>query len=166
MNRELTFLLSYRFADDIELMTGTRPSLYWMLCWKYISPIAMITILTASFMELASSGSSYPAWVAAKGMTELKEWPHWCSFLAIFLVLASVIWIPVVAVTRMFGIHLVDDTEPAWFPENELRDVHGIVPHEPTPIERTLFCIQPDGTESFCCSTYVLPEEELKDDDE
>lgn len=60
---------------------------------------------------------------------------------------------------------IVDDTEPAWFPEAELRDVHGIVPHEPTPIERSLFCIQADGSEGFCCPTYV-PEEELRDEDE
>lgn len=93
-------LFSFRFADDIELMTGSRPGLYWMICWKYLSPIAMITILTASFLELAASGSSYPAWNTAKGITELKEWPHWCIVLAIFLILISVMWIPVVAVTR------------------------------------------------------------------
>lgn len=89
-----------RFADDIEMMTGSRPALYWMICWKYLSPIAMITILVASFVELLSSGSSYPAWVAEKGLTELREWPHWCSVTAVLLILVSVIWIPVVAITR------------------------------------------------------------------
>lgn len=89
-----------RFADDIELMTGSRPSLYWMLCWKYISPIAMLTILVASFIELATKGSSYPAWNAAKGITELQDWPHWCIVLAIFLVMISVLWIPFIAITR------------------------------------------------------------------
>lgn len=82
------------------MMTGSRPSLYWMICWKYISPAAMIIILSAAFMELASSGSNYPAWVAAKGLTEAKEWPHWCIVLAIFLILVSVIWIPAVAILR------------------------------------------------------------------
>lgn len=81
-------------------MTGSRPSLYWLICWKYVSPIAMIIILIASLIELASSGSSYPAWVAAKGVTELREWPHWCIVFAIFMILVSVIWIPVVALTR------------------------------------------------------------------
>lgn len=81
-------------------MTGSRPSLYWMICWKYVSPAAMITILTASFIELAQTGSSYPAWIAAKGLTEPKDWPHWCIILAIFLILVSVVWIPVVAITR------------------------------------------------------------------
>lgn len=94
------FLFLIRFADDIELMTGSRPSMYWMLCWKYLSPIAMITILTASFIELASEGSNYPAWNAAKGITEKLEWPHWCIVLAIFLILVSVLWIPIVAVSR------------------------------------------------------------------
>lgn len=93
----------FRFADDIELMTGSRPSMYWMLCWKYLSPIAMITILTASFIELASSGSSYPAWNSAKGITEKLEWPHWSIVLAIFLILVSVLWIPIVAFFR-FGL--------------------------------------------------------------
>lgn len=81
-------------------MTGSRPSMYWMLCWKYLSPIAMITILTASFIELASEGSNYPAWNPAKGITEKLEWPHWCIVLAIFLVLSSVLWIPIVALFR------------------------------------------------------------------
>lgn len=97
----IRFTNSYRFADDIEMMTGSRPGLYWMICWKYLSPIAMITILTASLLELASSGSSYPAWVAEKGLTELREWPHWCIVLAVFLILVSVMWIPVVAITRL-----------------------------------------------------------------
>lgn len=82
------------------MMTGSRPALYWMICWKYISPAAMVTILLASFMELASSGSNYPAWVASKGITESREWPHWCIVLAIFLIVVSVIWIPVIAIAR------------------------------------------------------------------
>lgn len=57
---------------------------------------------------------------------------------------------------RLLGIPIIEDTEPAWFPANELREVHGIVPHEPTEIERTLFCIQADGSEGFCCPTYVV----------
>jgi solute carrier family 6 (neurotransmitter transporter, amino acid/orphan) member 15/16/17/18/20 len=69
-----------RFADDIELMTGSRPHLYWMLCWKYISPLAMLSILFASFMNLVVNGSSYPAWVAEIGQTKNQDWPHWCIF--------------------------------------------------------------------------------------
>ena len=27
-----------RFADDIERMLGKRPGMFWIICWKYISP--------------------------------------------------------------------------------------------------------------------------------
>lgn len=89
-----------RFCDDIELMTGSRPGLYWMLCWKYVSPVAMITILVASFYGLMTDGSSYPAWNAVRGVQESHEWPTWCIVLAVFLIMVSILWIPIVALTR------------------------------------------------------------------
>ena len=89
-----------RFADDIELMTGTRPGLYWLMCWKYLSPFAMLAILMASIIEIITDGSGYPAWVSSKGVTERQSWPTWCIFLIAFLILISVIWIPLVAICR------------------------------------------------------------------
>lgn len=82
------------------MMTGSRPGFYWMFCWKYLSPCAMITILTASFYQLVTEGSSYPAWIASKGMTENMEWPHWCIVIAFILILSSILWIPIVAFLR------------------------------------------------------------------
>lgn len=89
-----------RFADDIELMTGQRPALYWMICWKYISPIAMILILLSSFIDLALRGSFYPAWDAVLGKTVDKEWPLPCIVAAILLISVSILWIPGVALCR------------------------------------------------------------------
>lgn len=155
-----------RFSDDIELMTGSRPRLYWLLCWKYISPVAMLTILTASFIQLFHEGSYYPAWDALTGATKRMEWPHWCIFLAILLICGSVLWIPVVAICRLLGITIVEDTESAWFPVAELREAHGLHPHEPTDLERMLFCIQADGSEGLCCPTFGGPKEETLDDDD
>lgn len=155
-----------RFADDIELMTGSRPALYWMICWKYVCPVVMMIILTASFIDLAVRGSTYPAWNAMLGATEEKEWPHWCIVAAVCLIGSSILWIPGVALCRLIGINIIVDTEPAHFPVNELREVHGIVAVEPTSIERTLFCIQPDGSEGLCCPTYYLPEKTLQEEEE
>lgn len=81
-------------------MTGQRPGLYWLICWKYLSPLAMISILVASFVEIATEGSSYSAWVGARGETERRPWPLWAVLLITVLVLASVLWIPVVAICR------------------------------------------------------------------
>lgn len=89
-----------RFADDIEMMTGSRPGLYWLICWKYLSPLAMISILAASFIEIAVEGSGYDAWVAEKGVTEKHPWPMWAIFLICSLILVSILWIPGVAIAR------------------------------------------------------------------
>lgn len=81
-------------------MVGTRPSLYWQICWKYFSPLAMILILMASFLEILLKGSGYPAWISEKGETELREWPGWSIFLILFLISVSIIWIPGIALLR------------------------------------------------------------------
>ncbi|XP_053994711.1 sodium-dependent neutral amino acid transporter B(0)AT2 [Hylaeus volcanicus] len=142
-----------RFADDIELMTGNRPGLYWLICWKYLSPLAMLSILIASIVEIMVDGSGYPAWIASKGVTERQEWPMWSLVLIGVLILASVLWIPTVAICRLFGILIIEDNEKAWFPAADLKEFHGIVPHEVTPAETLLFCIRSDGSEGLCCPT-------------
>lgn len=82
------------------MMVGTRPGLYWLICWKYLSPLAMISILVASFVEIAVDGSGYQAWVSSKGETERHEWPVWALVLITVLISASVLWIPGVAICR------------------------------------------------------------------
>ncbi|KPI97171.1 Sodium-dependent neutral amino acid transporter B(0)AT2 [Papilio xuthus] len=139
-----------RFADDIELMTGRRPGIYWLICWKYLSPLAMLCILISSFAELAVGGAGYDAWIASEGDTERKSWPVWAVLLVIVLVLASVLWIPGLAICRYFGIPIIEDEERAWFPADDLRDFHGIEPRPVSNLETLLFCTRPDGTEGCC----------------
>lgn len=155
-----------RFAEDIQLMTGKRPHIYWLLCWKYISPAAMIIILVASFYKIFTEGSSYPRWDAAHGVAVDEEWPGWCLIMAMLLVLMSTFWIPFIAITRLMGIQIMHKEDPAWFPANELRDFHGIVAHEPTPAERLLFGFRDDGTEGICCPTKPGNVTDEDDDDD
>lgn len=137
-----------------------------MLCWKYLSPIAMLSILFASFVNLFLNGSNYPAWVPELGKTEDNEWPHWCIFLAVALIGVSVLWIPGVAICRLLGITIVEDSEPAWFPAAELRDVNGIVPHEPTEFEKSVFFFREDGSEGLFCMPFLeTPEQVLQEEE-
>ena len=43
-------------------MTGQRPNKYWLVMWKYVSPLAMVVILVASVYGIAVNGISYKAW--------------------------------------------------------------------------------------------------------
>lgn len=82
-------------------MTGQRPGIYWLICWKYLSPLAMISILVSSFIELAVGGSGYQAWISEAGDTMQRQWPTWAVILVLVLILSSVLWIPGVAVCRL-----------------------------------------------------------------
>lgn len=56
----------YRLCDDIELMIGSRPGYFWLLCWRFIGPIAMVVIFVASLIEIFSKGVSYEVWNSLK----------------------------------------------------------------------------------------------------
>ena len=44
-------------------MTGKRPWVGWMICWKYISPLALLIVLVATFVDLSKSGAGYGVFV-------------------------------------------------------------------------------------------------------
>ncbi|CAB3381938.1 Hypothetical predicted protein [Cloeon dipterum] len=155
-----------RFADDIEKMTGHRPGLYWLICWKYLSPLAMISIMVATFVQIAMDGSGYDAWVSSEGTSERRNWPTWALVLIFTLILMSVLWIPVVAVCRAFGIIIIEDEEKAWFPGSELAEFHGLTHHEATPTEKLLFGFRDDGSEGICCPTGGNFEQDEEEDDD
>ncbi|GAB6032495.1 hypothetical protein CHUAL_011391 [Chamberlinius hualienensis] len=131
-----------RFSDDIELMTGKRPGCFWLFCWKFASPAAMIVILGASLVKISFEGSSYDAWDKINGHITKMEWPTWANVLIAFLILASAAWIPMVPLLRLIGYHVISDDNPAWFPADELREYHNITPHKTTTCERWLLCIK------------------------
>ena len=87
-------------------MTGYRPNTYWLICWKYISPLTMLIIVISSFAKIIVDGSGYLAWVAEIGSTRHLEWPPWAKILIAVLVLMSALWIPGIAFARYF--HLIE----------------------------------------------------------
>ncbi|XP_042205325.1 sodium-dependent neutral amino acid transporter B(0)AT3-like isoform X2 [Homarus americanus] len=150
-----------KFSDDIELMIGSRPNSFFLLCWKYISPAVMLTILGSSIIKQVMNGSSYMAWDANAGVVKLEQWPSWAWGVVAVLVLISALWIPGIALTRLCGFHVIQDEEPAWFPAEELREFHTVVPHKVTAVERKLFCIKEDGSEGLCCPIGGPPKENV-----
>ena len=79
-----------------------------------------------------------------KATIERLKWPNWALLLALILILASAIWIPLVAFLKSIGKPLLNEEEASWFPADELRDYHGITPHKLTKVERILFRMKDD----------------------
>jgi len=91
-----------RIGNDIEYMTGYRPNIFWMLCWKYISPIAIFIVLVASIAQTAQETAKYTAYVGCvakpfssknegtKTWTKRVDYPGWAQFVIALIVLLCI----------------------------------------------------------------------------
>ncbi|XP_061166600.1 uncharacterized protein LOC133175501 [Saccostrea echinata] len=131
-----------RFGDDIELMTGQRPNYYWLIMWKYVSPLVIIVIFLASLIKSMISSATYEAWIPSIADNVTTEWPGWCKFIAAMLIISAMGWIPLVAIVKKFNLIKWQPETPAEFPEEELVAERGIKPHIPSDRERKMF---------YCC---------------
>ncbi|KAK0173835.1 hypothetical protein PV328_006978 [Microctonus aethiopoides] len=62
------------FLDDMEFMTGKRPSNFWRLCWGLFTPITLLTILIyflCTLTPLKYNNENYPMPAYAVGWTIL-----------------------------------------------------------------------------------------------
>jgi SNF family Na+-dependent transporter len=80
----INYIYGYdRFAEDISMMLGKKPNLYWKTCWKGVSLIAVAGILLflcVMYQPPTCGDYIYPEWALNFG---------W------MLSLSSVIWLPV-----------------------------------------------------------------------
>uniref|UniRef100_A0A2K5UMZ2 Transporter n=1 Tax=Macaca fascicularis TaxID=9541 RepID=A0A2K5UMZ2_MACFA len=71
-----------RFCDDIAWMTGRRPSPYWRLTWRVVSPLLLLTIFVAYITLLSQKPLSYRAWNPKYELFPARQeklYPGWCS---------------------------------------------------------------------------------------
>ncbi|XP_063441848.1 sodium-dependent neutral amino acid transporter B(0)AT3-like [Mytilus trossulus] len=128
-----------RFGDDISLMIGYRPNYYWLIMWKYVSPLAIIVIFLASVIKMAVTGTTYDAWDSTTATTTALSWPGGHKFVAAFLILTAVLWIPGVALVKYFRLIKWEPETPAYFPEEELKKEKELKIYEPSDMERKFF---------------------------
>lgn len=127
-----------RLSTDVQMMVGFRPNYFFLFCWRFVGPIAMVVIFIASLAEMFSKGTWYEIWDAEKALTLKIPWPGWCQFVAALLILASVLWIPGVAIAKYFRLIPWKEEVEAYFPEEELMEERNIEQHEATLIEKYL----------------------------
>jgi len=127
-------------ADDIELMTGNRPGLYWQFCWKYLSPGVMFTVFAACLIKMFLKIPTYEIWFFGRDDSGLMRaepasdipYPIWALVVAGIVILIALLWIPFVAV----GIIKMKKEEQPDFPKQNLKDERQIQPHIPSDFER------------------------------
>ncbi|CAD7011525.1 sodium-dependent neutral amino acid transporter B(0)AT3 isoform X1 [Ceratitis capitata] len=97
-----------RFTEDIYQMTGYRPGLYWQLTWRYIGPVIMSAILVSSVVFMVIRNPTYGAWNAQLGAVQQSNYPPWVMGIALAMILAGVLPMPIVFLMRSFQCLKVD----------------------------------------------------------
>lgn len=62
-NSVVPSLLPGRFMQELTEMLGFRPYQFYYYTWKYVSPICMAVLMTASIIQLGVSPPGYSAWI-------------------------------------------------------------------------------------------------------
>ncbi|KAK9701506.1 Sodium:neurotransmitter symporter family [Popillia japonica] len=91
-----------KFSQDIYDMTGYRPGLFWQITWRFLAPLLMTVILISSIVTMAVNNPTYSAWNAEKGEVQTKQYPPWVLGIAVAMMLAGVLPIPIVFLLRRY----------------------------------------------------------------
>jgi len=95
-----------RFKKDLEDMEGSAPGWYWTITWAFVCPLALATILIATFVNLCTSKLEYDWAPLNSDKLEPKlPYPGWAIFLIVVLIMAAIICIPIFAVLYHFKIY-------------------------------------------------------------
>ncbi|XP_014241849.1 sodium-dependent noradrenaline transporter [Cimex lectularius] len=60
-----------RFCQDVQDMIGSKPGIYWRICWKFISPSFLIAVIVSGLVNhetLTYGNYVYPVWAQAIGI--------------------------------------------------------------------------------------------------
>uniref|UniRef100_A0A182QMM0 Transporter n=1 Tax=Anopheles farauti TaxID=69004 RepID=A0A182QMM0_9DIPT len=59
-----------RFVRDVQFMIGRKVERFWIVCWKFITPIVLTFIFGTTILyntEVSYNGQTYPRWAIAIG---------------------------------------------------------------------------------------------------
>ncbi|KAM3596471.1 uncharacterized protein V6R79_015022 [Siganus canaliculatus] len=93
-----------RFSDDIVFMTGSRPNIFWKVCWMFISPALLLVVFVAYVIVQAQEHPFYPAWNPEYinfPESEQRDYPNWVFAIIILLSSVPVVSIPLVPLYRL-----------------------------------------------------------------
>lgn len=102
------------FANDIEYMSGSRPNPFWLICWKYVSPIALLIIFVTNIVDLSKNPAKYAVYTGCEqspiyhsrkgsdGWVVKEEYPGWGTFLVVLVSIAPFLPVMIGLVIDLF----------------------------------------------------------------
>lgn len=65
-----------RFMQELTEMLGFRPYRFYFYMWKFVSPLCMAVLTTASIIQLGVTPPGYSAWIKEEVRGNLKLQGH------------------------------------------------------------------------------------------
>ncbi|EFB17226.1 hypothetical protein PANDA_007890, partial [Ailuropoda melanoleuca] len=96
-----------KFMQELTEMLGFRPYRFYFYMWKFVSPLCMAVLTTASIIQLGVTPPGYSAWIKEEAAERYLYFPNWAMALLITLIAVATLPIPVVFILRHF--HLLSD---------------------------------------------------------
>ncbi|GFS10602.1 transporter [Elysia marginata] len=96
-----------RFCDDIELMLGFRPNLYWKATWMVITPLAILVLLIVSIYQYEP---------IEYGDYQFETWVEGIGFVMVGLPIVTIILVAIIKVIQLGGIRAAMAPDPQWGP--------------------------------------------------
>ncbi|XP_017322654.1 sodium-dependent neutral amino acid transporter SLC6A17 [Ictalurus punctatus] len=92
-----------RFMQDLEDMLGFKPYRFYFYLWKYVSPICLLVLITASVIDMAISPPGYNAWVQDLAIERFQSYPTWALIMCFALIIVAMLPLPLVFLARHFN---------------------------------------------------------------
>ncbi|KAJ8266350.1 hypothetical protein GJAV_G00129400 [Gymnothorax javanicus] len=93
-----------QLSQNIKEMTGKKPGIFFMVCWRVVAPVMLTVILVFSIIQFKPA--RYENYV----------YPPWAQGIGWLIAMASIIWIPIAAVHTLWVL-------PGSFTEKLLKSV-------------------------------------------
>ncbi|XP_007887680.1 sodium-dependent noradrenaline transporter [Callorhinchus milii] len=81
-----------RFSEDIERMMGSKPGLYWRICWKFVSPAFLLFVVIVSIVKFKPL--TYDEYV----------FPNWANLIGWGVAMSSMLLVPVYAIYKLLSV--------------------------------------------------------------
>ncbi|XP_076841055.1 sodium-dependent neutral amino acid transporter B(0)AT2 [Brachyhypopomus gauderio] len=114
-----------KFFEDLKDMLGFSPSRYYYYMWKYVTPLLLLALLTASAIQLVLTPPTYSAWIQDLAQEQTLSYPPWGLAVCISLVLTAVLPVPVFLLLRCCGVSVDGVGGTAYRKGRVLKDKSG-----------------------------------------
>nr|XP_061808729.1 sodium-dependent neutral amino acid transporter B(0)AT1-like [Nerophis lumbriciformis] len=96
-----------RFNADVEFMTGRKPSFFWQVTWRFISPLIVLVILIFYLITQAQEKLTYLVWdPSSEAFPSLSSeaYPSWINIMIFLLAGVPSLIVPVYALCRFIFV--------------------------------------------------------------